>query len=355
MHIFIKNFLRICCLTIGLDDNGNSSFTEYVLLNGPVKTKMVMVMEDLSGWKSNPTEIYIAKEEMILCLKNVAILHAKFWGEKGKNIMEEKNIGPCKTEKDWRSARYSKIQHFRLKKLVASSGAFKKKLSPIQKWASHFLTKIPSGSIVPPWLTIEPLDDGSYEPLKDQLVKEMLDVVAQRIRTYYDHKLKHFIKKETQTLLHGDFHGGNHLYGRGENEGKIISLDYQMLGQGMVAIEFLYMTYISWGIQSFDEIEENAKEYHVALVKNGVKDYSLAEFLDELEMTCVLFLLNMINIFGMMKPETIISMFSKMSGEDKGDGFLKLCKQGPFNKSFIIMTCMYVKDKTNFLTVKMKE
>ena len=72
MHIFIKNFLRICCLTIGLDDNGNSSFTEYVLLNGPVKTKMVMVMEDLSGWKSNPTEIYIAKEEMILCLKNVA-------------------------------------------------------------------------------------------------------------------------------------------------------------------------------------------------------------------------------------------------------------------------------------------
>ena len=85
------------------------------------------------------------------------------------------------------------------------------------------------------------------------------------------------------------------------------------------------------------------------------KDYSLAEFLDELEMTCVLFLLNMINIFGMMKPETIISIFSKMSGEDKGDGFLKLCKQGPFNKSFIIMTCMYVKDKTNFLTVKMKE
>ena len=141
MHIFIKNFLRICCLIIGLDDDGNSSFTEYVLLNGPVKTKMVMVMEDLSGWKSNPTEIYIAKEEMILCLKNVAILHAKFWGEKGKNIMEEKNIGPCKTEKDWRSARYSKIQHFRLKKLVASSSAFKKKLSPIQKLGNTFSYK----------------------------------------------------------------------------------------------------------------------------------------------------------------------------------------------------------------------
>ena len=106
-------------------------------------------------------------------------------------IMEEKNIGPCKTEKDWRSARYSKIQHFMLKKLVSSSSAFKKKLNSIQRWESHFLTKMPSGFILPPWLTIEPLEDGSHEPLKDPLVKEMLDVVSQRISTYYDHKLKH--------------------------------------------------------------------------------------------------------------------------------------------------------------------
>ena len=115
------------------------------------------------------------------------------------------------------------------------------------------------------------------------------------------------------------------------------------------------MTYLSWGIQSFDELEEIAKEYHDALVRNGVKDYSLAEFLDEFEMSCVLFLLNTINSFGMMKPETILSLFKKMLGEDKGDGFLKLCEQGLFNRSFIIMTSMYVKDKTNFLSVKMKE
>ena len=105
MHIFIKNFLRICCLTIGLDDNGNSSFTEYVLLNGPVKTKMVMVMEDLGGWKSSSAGIPIAKEELVLCLKNVAILHAKFWGESGKSIIDMENIGPCKIEKDFCDAK----------------------------------------------------------------------------------------------------------------------------------------------------------------------------------------------------------------------------------------------------------
>ena len=315
-------------------------------------------MEDLGDWKSSSAGIPIAKEELVLCLKNVAILHAKFWGESGKSIIDMENIGPCKIEKDWRSARYSKMQHFMMKKLVTSSSGFKKKLSSIPKWDSHFLTKMPSGSKsnLPPWLTIEPLDDGSYEPLKDPLVKEMLDVVAQRIPTYYDQKLKHFIKKENQTLIHGDFHGGNHLYGTGENEGKVIAVDYQMFGQGLVAIEFLYMTYLCWDVQIFEEREEIAKEYHNALVENGVKDYSLAEFLDEFEMSCVLFLLNMINTFGMMKPETMESLLRKVSGEEKGEAFLKLMKEGgPFNKAFIIMTSMYVEDKTNFLSVKMKE
>ena len=85
-----------------MDDNGNSSFTEYVILNGPIHTKLAMVMEDLSGWTSAPPGYPISKDQMILCLKNVSILHARFWSEKGKSICDILKIGPSKTDQDMR-------------------------------------------------------------------------------------------------------------------------------------------------------------------------------------------------------------------------------------------------------------
>ena len=63
----------------------------------------------------------------------------------------------------------------------------------------------------------------------------MLEVFIERIPDYYEHKLKKSLKKPLQTLVHGDFHGGNHMYGTDENEGKVIALDYQMFGKGFVA------------------------------------------------------------------------------------------------------------------------
>ena len=63
----------------------------------------------------------------------------------------------------------------------------------------------------------------------------MLEVFIERIPDYYEHKLKRSLKKPLQTLVHGDFHGGNHMYGTDENEGKVIALDYQMFGKGFVA------------------------------------------------------------------------------------------------------------------------
>ena len=41
------------------------------------------------------------------------------------------------------------------------------------------------------------------------------------------------------------------MYGTGEeNKGKVVALDYQMLGKGLVACEFWYMQILSWGIRS---------------------------------------------------------------------------------------------------------
>ena len=334
----------------GLDDNGSSSFTEYVILNGPIHTKLAMVMEDLSGWTSAPPGYPITKDQMILCLKNVSILHARFWGEKGKSICDILKIGPSKTDQDMRPAHYNKVAKMMRNGIVSNTENIKKRLSSLSKWENHFCMKLPSGyPTLPQWLTIDPLDDGSYEVLKDPLVKEMLEVAAQRLPKYNEEKLKNFIKREPQTLIHGDFHGGNHMYGTGENEDKVVALDYQMLGKGLVACEFWYMQVLSWGIRKYEDFEESGIEYHNALVRNGVKDYSLAEFFDDLEMAIVEYLVNMMNTIHMGKPETFMNLFRKMCGEEKAEGFMKVFKQGMFCKSFLILTCMYVKDKDNFL------
>ena len=109
-----------------MDDNGNSSFTQIVILNGPTKTKLIMLMEDLSHWKSAPPGYPISKEQMTLCLKNVAILHAKFWGLKN---LDSLNIGVGKAEQDLRPAAYQKMPKLFLKKLVKNPNMLRKALN----------------------------------------------------------------------------------------------------------------------------------------------------------------------------------------------------------------------------------
>ena len=104
-------------------------------------------------------------------------------------------------------------------------------------------------------MTVEATVDGNYPILQDRLVKDALAILASRIPKYNRLKLKHFITKEPQTLLHGDFHGGNHMY----EDGKIKSLDFQWIGGGLVVIEVFYLIMMSWGIHNFDEIEELTK------------------------------------------------------------------------------------------------
>ena len=55
----------------------------------------------------------------------------------------------------------------------------------------------------------------------------MLGVFIERIPDYYEHKLKKSLKKPLQTLVHGDFHGGNHMYGTNKNYGSTDFKDYR--------------------------------------------------------------------------------------------------------------------------------
>ena len=73
---------------LGLDDQGNSNFFQYVVMNKPSGVKSILVMEDLSDWKVKIVGTMLSQNEIILCLKNIACMHARFWGEKKKDIEE---------------------------------------------------------------------------------------------------------------------------------------------------------------------------------------------------------------------------------------------------------------------------
>ena len=72
----------------GLDDKGDNSFARYVVMNKPSRVKSVLVMEDLADWKNNTLGAILPKDEAIMCFRNIAKMHAIFWGEKKKNIAD---------------------------------------------------------------------------------------------------------------------------------------------------------------------------------------------------------------------------------------------------------------------------
>ena len=207
--------------------------------------------------ESVPVGSCVEKEQAILCLKNFAILHAKFWGN--KEFLEK--IGSAKTDRDYRPSRYSKLAAQSRNGIVSSSESFRKKVEKAlsSEWPEHPAVKLPKNAPKPDWLTIEPLEDGTYVVMKDPLVLEMFKICEERLPNYNRQKSKDFIKKEPQSLLHGDSHAGNHMYGTGENEGKIIAVDFQMAGSGLVTVDLVYFLVMSWRVRNYDEIEELIK------------------------------------------------------------------------------------------------
>ena len=91
---------------------------------------------------------------MVKCLKNVAILHAKFWGHE--------DIGKfkvCKTDKDYRPSRYNKAGAMMRKKLVSSTEAIQRKIEKVLsgEWANHAYMCLKKDAILPGTLTFHPL------------------------------------------------------------------------------------------------------------------------------------------------------------------------------------------------------
>ena len=69
---------------------------------------------------------------------------------------------------------------------------------------------------------IHPADEGSYDPLDDPMVQEMFQVMSERYPKFYELKAKEWVKRPPETIVHGDFHSGNNMFGIDENEGEVI-------------------------------------------------------------------------------------------------------------------------------------
>ena len=98
-------------------------------------------------------------------------------------------------------------------------------------------------------------------------------------------------------------------------------------------------------------------EYHNSLVEHGVTDYDWSRFSQDFEMALVTRCLSTINICNMMKFDdgffSFKKLFTGISGEEKANHLIKTLEEiGAFNKTILILTSLYAKDKDNFLIPK---
>ena len=114
---------------------------------------------------------------------------------------------------------------------------------------------IPQKGKLPDFLTFQE-DRKSTMTMDDPMVKEMLGVFAERLPKFNQEHLKEFVQREAETLIHGDFHGGNNMLGENENEGNVVAFDFQGTGHGLASMDVVYMFSMSVEISNYYEVEE---------------------------------------------------------------------------------------------------
>ena len=95
--------------------------------------------------------------------------------------------------------------------------------------------KIQKNSKLPEWFTLAPEENGTFLAMDDPMIKEMLMVFAERLPKFNQEFLTEFNQREVETLIHGDFHCGNHRFGVDQNEGQVVVYDFQQCGFGLVS------------------------------------------------------------------------------------------------------------------------
>ena len=338
----------------GLSDINDRSTFSSVILNTPPQLRTIVMVQDMKGWESETVLSNIlaggwSRDYSESMLKNIAILHASFWGEKMDKLSDIfKN--PAKTEIfDCRQASHSKFGAWKRNRFLSNVSDCKKKIyTALEQWSNHRWMRIHKDVKAPKWSTIEPLEDGSIPILKDAMVLEMLNELGNRYPQFNIDVAKEYLDKPMQTIIHGDFHAGNHMYGIDKNQGKVVVMDFQMVGFGRVVSDLAHNVVTQTAaFNSIDELMELMRVYHSSLVQNGVMDYPWEEFKQDLVVGSLEYgLKNVIDLWD-RTPEKWAQLLKAFG--DKTDDINVWIEYGIMTFPIRFMTSLYVHDKDNFL------
>jgi Ecdysteroid kinase-like family len=200
-----------------------------------------------------------------------------------------------------------------------------------------------------PWLTLLRADEGKQRQQRDKFVQTnfiptflklwahradthgesilqepaivaMLTALNASFATWADAAAK-TARQAAQTMVHGDFHGGNHLFNPYD---ACRVVDFQFFGTGRVADELAYFCTLS-----FDPAPEAEAAllhcYHHALVEAGVRAYSYAQFLYEYRVSTLTLLLgSLVRATKFLKPST----YDKLAQNRKQAELLQVSELG---------------------------
>ena len=335
----------------GIIDKGNRNYLTSTILNKPCRVKTISLMEDLKDWGTLSLQKLVTTEALKFddcaeCLKNVAVLHATFWGNNHSDIRQMFQRLSF-MESTFRPQAHSKMVFKKRKKFISSSESMQKGFKTMcDRWGGESYMSInkENTKMIPEWFTAQPLEDGSFPILKDPLVLEMLQVMSERFPEFAKSVLDKYLETPMQTVCHGDLQSGNHMFGTGKNNGKIVALDFQCVGMGMAATEVTAFTQSHMPSKFFMDL---MKIYHTELLQNGVNDYPWEDF----QKQCVMDVVENVMKTSMDFSEYTIKKFEQMFKifGDKVEGFKKFLEGGVCGVGFILATDLYLKDKENFL------
>ena len=337
----------------GISDGGNRSFCHQVVNSRPHKVRSVSVMKDMQGWKSQIIGVNrLSLEEASAILKNVAQLHGSFWGEKNQSIKDK--FRPSVSELEVRRSTHSKLHRMKRNAFSSSTRSIKKTTKKFLKnWDSHPWFCISKGASMPSWLstaiTDEP-EDGDISIFKQPDVLEMLDVFAERFPEFSNEFNKPFLEMPSQTLLHGDFHNGNHMYQEDEDGVKVVAFDFQGVGYGAAISDVIKLLAYSKSHVSLAEEFDLVQRYHEALIlTRTVEDYGYDEVKQHFIVAMTEVMVRMIVDYARQKPETLIKLLKSMFGEEKWNETQRIFGSGMHQTIFLMMTSMYLHNKDAFL------
>ena len=122
--------------------------------------------------------------------------------------------------------------------------------------------------------------------LQEPEVVAMLMALNASFATWADEAAR-TARQAPQTIVHGDLHGGNHLF---DPHDACCLIDFQFVGTGRVADEVAYFFTMSFD-PAPEEEEALLHLYHQALLEAGVCGYPYAQFLHEYHVSTLTLLL----------------------------------------------------------------